>query len=130
MTGGVALNCVANARILSDTDFQRVWVPPCASDSGAPLGSALWHYHQTLGYPRQFELTHPFYGVVYTDAEIMNALDNAGLSYRRLDEEALIAHVAEELALGKIVGWFQGRFEIGPRASAIDPSWLIRVKPQ
>ena len=49
LTGGVALNCLANARILRETDYQSVWVPPCASDSGAPLGSALWHYHQTLG---------------------------------------------------------------------------------
>ena len=62
LTGGVALNCVANARILRDTDFRRVWVPPCASDTGAPLGSALWHYHQTLGQPREFEMTHAFYG--------------------------------------------------------------------
>ena len=52
LTGGVALNCVANARILRDTDYRSVWVPPCASDSGAPFGSALWHYHQTLGRPR------------------------------------------------------------------------------
>ena len=52
LTGGVALNCVANARILRDTDYRSVWVPPCASDSGAPFGSALWHYHQTLGHPR------------------------------------------------------------------------------
>ena len=62
MTGGVALNCVANAKILEHTDVRRIWVPPCASDTGAPLGSALWHYHQTLGQPAQFELTHPFYG--------------------------------------------------------------------
>src|SRR4029077_374102 len=59
MTGGVALNCVANAKVLEGTDVRRVWVPPCASDTGAPLGSALWHTHQTLGLPRRFELTHP-----------------------------------------------------------------------
>jgi len=116
LTGSVALNCVANARILRDTDYQRVWVPPCASDSGAPLGSALWHYHQTLGYPRQFEMTHPFYGLAYSDREIMSALDEAGLSYQRLDEKGIIAQVAEELVQGRIVGWFQGRFEVGPRA--------------
>ena len=56
MTGGVALNCVANAKILEHTDVRRLWVPPCASDTGAPLGSALWHHHQTLGHPRTFEL--------------------------------------------------------------------------
>jgi carbamoyltransferase len=116
LTGGVALNCVANARILSDTDYQRVWVPPCASDTGAPLGSALWHYHQSLGHRRQLELTHPFYGRAYGDAEITSALENAGLSYERRDEQELISQVARSLAQGRIVGWFQGRFEMGPRA--------------
>ncbi len=116
LTGGVALNCVANARILRDTDYRRVWVPPCASDTGAPLGSALWHQHQTLGHPRTFELTHPFYGTTYSDEEIARALDQSGLSYRRLGEAELIAEVARHLAEGQIVGWFQGRFEMGPRA--------------
>ena len=116
LTGGVALNCVANARILRDTDYRRVWVPPCASDTGAPLGSALWHEHQTLGRPRTFELTHPYYGTTYGDDEIARALDRAGLSYRRLGEAELIAEVARRLAEGQIVGWFQGRFEMGPRA--------------
>lgn len=116
LTGGVALNCVANARILRDTDYQSVWVPPCASDSGAPLGSALWHYHQTLGQPRKFELTHAFYGTQYSDAEITRALDAAGLAYRRLGERELVQRVAKDLAARKIVGWFQGRSEIGPRA--------------
>src|SRR4029079_2769402 len=78
LSGGVALNCVANARILSDSDYKSIWVPPCASDSGAPLGSALWHYHQTLGHPRGFELTHPFYGLAYSDSEITSALRHAG----------------------------------------------------
>lgn len=116
LTGGVALNCVANARILRDTDYRRVWVPPCASDTGAPLGSALWHHHQTLGRPRAFEMTHPFYGTAYGDDEIERALDQAGLSYQRLGERELIAEVARRLAEGNIVGWFQGRFEMGPRA--------------
>jgi carbamoyltransferase len=116
LTGGVALNCVANARILSDTDYRRVWVPPCASDTGAPLGGALWHHHQTLGNPRAFELTHPFFGTAYGHDAIARALDAAGLSYRRLAEKDLIGEVARHLAEGRIVGWFQGRFEMGPRA--------------
>jgi carbamoyltransferase len=116
LTGGVALNCVANARILSDTAYERVWVPPCASDTGAPLGSALWHYHQTLGHARRMELTHPFYGTAYSDAEIKSAFDRSGLSYQRLSEEDLIALVAQSIAQDRIVGWFQGRFEMGPRA--------------
>ena len=116
LTGGVALNCVANARILRDTDYEAVWVPPCASDSGAPLGSALWHYHQTLGHPRGFELKHSFHGRGYTDAEITRALQAAGLSYQQMGEEELLTTVAGDVAAGKIVGWFQGRSELGPRA--------------
>jgi carbamoyltransferase len=116
LSGGVALNCVANARILSDSDYKSIWVPPCASDSGAPLGSALWHYHQTLGHPRGFELTHPFYGLAYSDSEITSALRHAGLTPQRMSEHDLVSRVARDLAEGKIVGWFQGRFEMGPRA--------------
>jgi len=116
MAGGVALNCVANAKILEHTDVRRVWVPPCASDTGAPFGSALWHYHQNLGQPRNFELRHPFYGQAYGDDHIQRALQSAGLRYHRLAEPQLMRRVAQDLADGKIVGWFQGRFEMGPRA--------------
>ena len=116
MVGGVALNCVANAKILEATDVRHIWVPPCASDTGAPLGSALWHYHQTLGYPRGFELTHAFYGQQYSQARIERALNAAGLSYQRIPETQLVRRVAQDLADGQIVGWFQGRFEMGPRA--------------
>ncbi len=116
ISGGVGLNCVANARILRDTNFTRVWVPPCASDTGAPLGAALWHWHQTLGNPRTFELTHAFYGKAFTDAEIEAALDRAGLAYRKLEEGELLRTVAQDLSEQKIVGWFQGRAEMGPRA--------------
>jgi carbamoyltransferase len=114
--GGVALNCVANARILRDTDYHSVWVPPCASDSGAPLGSALWHYHRTLGKPRAFQLTDAFHGLGYGEAEIAGAFRQAGLEHERLPEPELIQQVARDLAAGKIVGWFQGRSEVGPRA--------------
>jgi carbamoyltransferase len=116
LSGGVALNCVANARLLEETDFVRVWVPPCASDTGAPIGSALWHWHQTLGRPRTFELTHAFYGLEYDETRIRSALQAAGLAYERLSERDLYPRVARDLADGKVIGWFQGRFEMGPRA--------------
>jgi carbamoyltransferase len=116
LSGGVALNCVANAKILEHTDVRRLWVPPCASDTGAPLGSALWHYHQDLGHRRRFELTHALYGKAYSEQEIACALDAAGLRYHRMGEAQLMARVARDLADGRIVGWFQGRFEMGPRA--------------
>ena len=116
LSGGVALNCVANMRVLEEAGFERVWVPPCASDTGAPLGSALWHHHQTLGKPRTFELTHPFYGKRYSEAEIVAALAEADLAAERLETPDLLDRVARDLAAGKIVGWFQGRSEMGPRA--------------
>jgi carbamoyltransferase len=116
LSGGVALNCVANARLLRDTDFRRVWVPPCASDTGAPLGAALWYYHETLGKPRRGELTHPFLGLSYSDTEIEQALASAGLAFERLEEGELLARTARDIAAGKVVAWFQGRFEMGPRA--------------
>lgn len=116
ISGGVALNCVANAKVLEHTGFERIWVAPCASDTGVPLGSALWHYHQTLGNPRVAELDHAYHGAAYDDAEIHDALTAAGLSGERLDDAELFSRVAGDLADKKIVGWFQGRFEMGPRA--------------
>lgn len=115
-TGGVALNCVANARILEQTGMERIWVPPCASDTGAPLGSALWHFHQTLGKPRSYELRHAFLGAEYSDDEIARELEKAGLHSERLDQQDLYDRIAFDLSNGKIVGVFQGRFELGPRA--------------
>jgi len=116
LTGGVALNCVANARIAAETPYRNVWIPPVASDTGAPFGSALWHHHQTLGNARVFQLEHAFHGMAYSDEEIEAALKAAGLVYDRLSEGELIQRVARDLADGRIVGWYQGRFEIGPRA--------------
>jgi carbamoyltransferase len=116
LSGGVALNCVANAKILEQTDFERIWIPPNPSDTGAPLGSALWHYHQSNHHPRCFKLEHAFYGKEYSQDEIEQALCEFGLSFEALEEEDLIRRVACDLAAGKIVGWFQGRFEMGPRA--------------
>jgi carbamoyltransferase len=76
----------------------------------------LWHYHQTLGKPRTFQLKHAFHGIGYSEAEIAEALRRAGLAYERLTEQELVHRVSRDLAAGKIVGWFQGRSEVGPRA--------------
>ncbi len=112
ISGGVGLNCVANARILRDTNFERVWVPPCASDTGAPLGSALWHWHQTLGNPRTFEMKHAFYGKGFTDAEIKAALDKAGMAYKKFEEPELLQLVAKLLS--------EQKSSVGSRAA---PKW-------
>lgn len=116
LTGGVALNCVANARIAEETDFENLWVPPVASDSGVVIGSTLWHYHQTLGNPRERVMTHAYYGMSYDDNEIVSALERAGLAFERLDDGTLLEKTAQDLSEEKIVGWFQGAAEIGPRA--------------
>lgn len=114
--GGVALNCVANARILELTDVKHIWVPPGASDCGAPLGACWWHWHQTLGHPRTFELTSASYGLAYSDDDIDRAIRDAGLEAETLSEEDLPRRVARDLANSAVIGWFQGRFEMGPRA--------------
>lgn len=116
LSGGVSLNCVANAKILEQTDFERIWIPPNPSDTGVPLGSALWHYHQTHNKPRKFQLKNAYYGKEYSQDEIEAALSEFGMDFETLEEQDLIRRVANDLAGGKIVGWFQGRFEMGPRA--------------
>lgn len=116
LSGGVALNCVANARILEETNYREIWIPPNPSDTGATLGSALWYHHQVARQPRTYRLTHPYFGLEYGDAEIEAALEEFGLESRWLETADLSREVAGEIADGKIVGWFQGRFEMGPRA--------------
>lgn len=116
LAGGVALNCVAAGRLMRETNFERIWIPPCASDTGVPFGSALYHYHQTLGHERTFEIRHAFYGLSYSDTEIEQALLEAGLEWQYLETDQLIERVSDDLADGKILGWYQGRFEMGPRA--------------
>lgn len=116
LSGGVALNCVTNARVLEDTDFERVWIPPNACDSGTPLGSALWHHHNDLSNTRRFQLRHAYLGTEYSQRVAEIALADAGMHFERLADDELITRVAADLAEGRIVGWFQGRFEMGPRA--------------
>lgn len=116
ISGGVALNCVANARLARETAFERVWVPPIASDSGTPLGSALWHWHMRQGNPRNFTLDHASLGLRYPPGAIRSALEAAGLVYRQLSMPELVHRCAQDLSRGKIVGWYQGRFEAGPRS--------------
>jgi carbamoyltransferase len=119
MAGGVALNCVANSRILRDGPFSRLFVQPAASDAGGALGAAaLAHLRATGERPRQGRLTHAFWGPRSPAGEVARLLAGtsaAALDYRGRVEE-LIAATAERLAAGRVVGWFQGRMELGPRA--------------
>jgi len=116
LAGGVALNAVANGRIRPETGFDGLYVQPAAGDSGTAVGAAYYVWNQELRRPRSFVMTHAFTGPEYSDAEIEAAVSQAGLQATRLDDDALFPAVAERIAAGDVVGWFQGRMEFGPRA--------------
>ncbi len=116
MAGGVALNCVANGRIIRETPFENIFIQPSAGDGGASLGAALYLYHHVLGGKREKEMRNVYLGEEYPSTRIENALKKEGVSYVSLSTDELIDRVVEDLISGKVVGWFQGRFEFGPRA--------------
>jgi carbamoyltransferase len=116
MAGGVALNCTMNGKIQRDTPFERIYIQPAAYDGGTSLGAALYVKHQVLGAPRDFVMDHTYWGLEYTPAECRTALDARALKYRELADEPLAAAAADLIVDGNIVGWYQGRFEWGPRA--------------
>jgi len=117
MAGGVALNGVANGRILRETPFEDLFIQPAAGDSGGALGAALYVYHVLLGKPRRFVLEHNYWGEAFSDDEIQAFLDEKGVAYQRFeDDERLLDLVVDDLLQGKVIGWHQGRFEWGPRA--------------
>ncbi|HEY8315723.1 MAG TPA: carbamoyltransferase C-terminal domain-containing protein [Gaiellaceae bacterium] len=116
LAGGVALNAVANGRIRNETGFDGVYIQPAAGDSGTAVGAAYYVWNQELRQPRGFVMTHAFTGPEYDDVEIARAVADAGVEATRLDDDALFPAVAERIAAGDVVGWFQGRMEFGPRA--------------
>lgn len=117
MAGGVALNSVANTRILRETEFEELYIQPAAGDGGGALGAALWAYNTLLGKPRNFTMKHAYLGRSNSDVEIGDFLRENNIPYRQLrDSDELIDTVVENLMSGKVVGWSQGRFEWGPRA--------------
>jgi len=121
LAGGVALNCVANGRILREGPFKRIWIQPAAGDAGGALGVALLAYHRYFGDARpsnsgRDHMQGALLGPAFSDAEIEAFLKTRGAPYYRLDREALIREVADILAHEKVVGWFQDRMEFGPRA--------------
>jgi carbamoyltransferase len=116
LAGGVALNCAANGKIFERTPFQEIYIQPAAHDAGTSIGAALHVHHQVLKQPRSFEMRHVYYGSEYEAHQMREALDASGADYHRLDETQLIDRTAREIAAGKVVGWFHGRMEFGPRA--------------
>ena len=118
MAGGVALNCVANGRLVREGPFENLWVQPAAGDAGGALGAALFAHHCVLGNPRKFRMDHAFWGPAFSDEEIRAFLDAAQGALpdalaRRDDRARRRAVLDEEQA---VVGWFQGRMEWGPRS--------------
>lgn len=121
LAGGVALNCVANGRVLREGPFKRLWIQPAAGDAGGAIGAALTAWHKLEKQPRVVDgKTDSMHGALlgpsYSNEDIEIFLKQKGVSYSRLNEEILFERVAEELSQGNIVGWFQGRMEFGPRA--------------
>jgi len=117
MAGGCALNGVTNARILRDTPFRQMYLQCAASDDGTCLGAAYYCYHHILGGEKRYYMNHAYWGPQYADSEIRLAAESSGLPVDHFgDEETLLFAVARLLAEGKVVGWYQGRSEWGPRA--------------
>ncbi len=115
--GGVALNSKANGHILNETPFEQIFIQPAAGDSGGALGAALYAYHILLGKPRKFIQEHNFWGASYSEDEILDAAKESGFAYEQVqDDDILIQKVVDDIIAGKVIGWFQGRFEWGPRA--------------
>jgi carbamoyltransferase len=122
LAGGVALNCVANGRILREGVFDDVWIQPAAGDAGGALGAALFVWHQLLGNPREADGVHDrqsgsLLGPGFSDGQARQFLDAVGAGYHACEsEDALLEAVVEALAAGRVVGYFHGRMEFGPRA--------------
>jgi carbamoyltransferase len=121
LAGGVALNCVGNGRLLREGRFKRLWIQPAAGDAGGALGVAqlIWHRYYTK--PRQVRpgrdaMKGTYLGPDFSETEIERFLQATGATYQRLDRDAMLPRVAEVLADEKVVGWFRGRMEFGPRA--------------
>ena len=119
LAGGVALNCVGNGRILREGPFERIWIQPAAGDAGGALGAALSVWHQHLDNPRTANVSSmsgSYLGPEFSNDQIRAYLDSAGAAYQQVGHRDLAARTAALLADEKVVGWFQGRMEFGPRA--------------
>ncbi len=116
LAGGVALNAVANGRIRNETPFEELYIQPAAGDNGTSIGAAYHVWNQQLGRPRGFVMRHAYTGPQFDDEQIAEALGASGFDGRRVEDDQLYEWSAEQLDAGKVIGWFQGRAEFGPRA--------------
>ncbi len=117
MAGGVALNSVANGRVMRESAFKDIFIQPAAGDSGGALGAALYIYHVVLEQPRRFVQEHNYWGAEYSEAQMEQEIQKRGFPYEHIDDtERLLDRVLDTVLSGRVIGWFQGRFEWGPRA--------------
>jgi carbamoyltransferase len=121
LAGGVALNCVANGRILREGLFEHIWIQPAAGDAGGSLGAALLTWHQVLGHARPADGRNDtqrgsYLGPAYSNAEIRAYLESQRIPFTELTEDELPERIADLIKAEKVIGWFQGRMEFGPRA--------------
>jgi carbamoyltransferase len=117
LAGGVALNSVANARILQETPFESIYIQPSAGDGGAALGAAFYAWHCALGNQKRFVMDHVYWGEEYEDGQIATVLKDNNIDATYFDDPSKLVDVTvDRISSGKVAGWFQGRFEWGPRA--------------
>jgi carbamoyltransferase len=116
MAGGVALNCVANGKVLRQTPFKEIWIQPAAGDSGGAIGAALYVYNTVLGNPRSYTMDNAYLGPSYNEESIKSWLNEQKIPYTEYTEQELPKAVAKLVAEGNVVGFFHGRMEFGPRA--------------
>ncbi len=117
LAGGTFLNCVANTRISEETPFEEIFIQPAAGDTGGSLGAALYAYHHFLDKPRSsFKMEHAFLGPEFSEKEILQVLRKNRVIFRKMSDKKLAIFVAKKINENKIVAWFQGRMEFGPRA--------------
>ena len=120
LAGGVALNCVANGKILKENLFDNIWIQPAAGDAGGSIGAALGFWHHELKKKRtnisKDQMNGSYLGPSFSDDEVEKVLNSLKANYKKYPENQLIEKIAKELADGKTAGWFQGRMEFGPRA--------------
>jgi carbamoyltransferase len=116
MAGGVALNCVANGRVIRETPFKNIFIQPAAGDAGGAVGVAAYINNSMLGNPRKFLWEHAYWGPEFSTEEIRDYLIKHAIPFRELEREALLDETARLIDGQNVIGWFQGRMEFGPRA--------------
>lgn len=116
LAGGLFLNCIVNNKILEETPFKKVFIQPASGDSGAALGAACYIYNTILGNKRNYVMNDVYLGPSFSSDDIKRAFLKEEVAFKELDDQALFKYVAEKISNNKIIGWVQGRMELGPRA--------------